>query len=591
MLVFLSFFAASLGLGFATGIVEPDKWHQNHAVYHQQADAFLQGRFAIGNDPSRLKMDMAWHDGGVQQIWGLGVPLLLLPGHTLAKLVGGFAFPDRALFLLLLAGLGAATHATLRTVCGHWLGAIAGVATMCFPPFVSLLLSRFQIWEEAVAYEYLAVGYLLVAVVALAIRPSGPRFVVIWALAGFVPFVRPTALVYSIVAALLSLLLYERRTVNRAKALGAAIAIVFAGLFLLTNAIRFGAPLELGHSIHTNLYTLIDYTTTFENPFRQATLPSAAKDFFGSFVFTNIPAWKGFYATGLFAWQSPTFRWHEFYFRAYDASYLVLLLASWTILAWLLWRRRSTGPFEPVTRVVVALQLWSLLAFAGLFLFYLKFFGLSSRFLLDFAPAIVAALVGTMIFLLRLPRARRLGFGLALVVAGWFAAQLWLGSRPNTRIATGTAKVVSKQTMRETLGRLDQPSSIPARYVVSEDPRATNIPFNGTGWDHGSGDTAPYAVFFIKDPQFVRLVFDTAVIRAKPAYEAVAVKVGLEYLPRIRETTDGRYLTLEFAAPKRPAYQKGIQMLSLRTTTAQALQNLPETGLALMEVNWNPAVP
>src|SRR4051812_48452377 len=85
----------SFGLGFATKIVEPGKWHQNHAVYFQQADALLHGRFAIGNDPGQLRMDMAWHDGAVQQIWGLGVPLLMAPFLAIIRIIRGVLFPDR----------------------------------------------------------------------------------------------------------------------------------------------------------------------------------------------------------------------------------------------------------------------------------------------------------------------------------------------------------------------------------------------------------------------------------------------------------------------------------------------------------------
>jgi len=86
MAVLALFVAVSFSLGFATHIIEPGKWFQNHAVYQQQVEAFLRGEFALGRNPSDLKMDLAWHDGRVQQVWGLGAPLLLLPTYLLSKL-------------------------------------------------------------------------------------------------------------------------------------------------------------------------------------------------------------------------------------------------------------------------------------------------------------------------------------------------------------------------------------------------------------------------------------------------------------------------------------------------------------------------
>ena len=45
--------------------------------------------------PADLGYDMAWVKGGVQQVWGLGVPTWRLPYEALAKLFGYDAFPDR----------------------------------------------------------------------------------------------------------------------------------------------------------------------------------------------------------------------------------------------------------------------------------------------------------------------------------------------------------------------------------------------------------------------------------------------------------------------------------------------------------------
>ena len=70
-----------------------------------------EGSFALDNDPRTLGYDMAWAEGGVQQVWGLGVPSWRLPFELIAKLFGYDAFPDR---LALAAALAALVYVLFR---------------------------------------------------------------------------------------------------------------------------------------------------------------------------------------------------------------------------------------------------------------------------------------------------------------------------------------------------------------------------------------------------------------------------------------------------------------------------------------------
>ena len=66
-----------------------------HANYRAQVDAFLAGRLALTEAPEGLAHDLAWTPSGVQQVWGLGVPLWQTPFELGARAVGMDPFPDR----------------------------------------------------------------------------------------------------------------------------------------------------------------------------------------------------------------------------------------------------------------------------------------------------------------------------------------------------------------------------------------------------------------------------------------------------------------------------------------------------------------
>jgi hypothetical protein len=76
----------SLGICIGTGLVPGwGWWYSDNRVLWRQSQALLGGSLAIGSDPSEVEFDTAWAQGGIQQIWGLGVPLWRLPFEVAAK--------------------------------------------------------------------------------------------------------------------------------------------------------------------------------------------------------------------------------------------------------------------------------------------------------------------------------------------------------------------------------------------------------------------------------------------------------------------------------------------------------------------------
>jgi len=84
-------------------------WYSAGLPHRTQTDAFLRGQLALSHNPAELGLatyDLCWSEGGVHQVWGLGIPLWRLPFEVLARLLGQPAFPDRialALFMALVA--------------------------------------------------------------------------------------------------------------------------------------------------------------------------------------------------------------------------------------------------------------------------------------------------------------------------------------------------------------------------------------------------------------------------------------------------------------------------------------------------------
>ncbi|MBE0567603.1 MAG: hypothetical protein IH621_16730, partial [Krumholzibacteria bacterium] len=188
----------------ATGLVPAwGRWYTASPFYREQVDALLHGRLALSADPAALRHDLAWAGGGVQQVWGLGVPLWRLVPEAVARWVGAAGFPGMVCFALALS---LAAWLVVRALRDPGLPGppvrtpslpglpLAGGALLLLgaPPFVNLLHSRFEIWEEAVAYEYVWGLALAAALVRLAVRPTPRRLGLVCVLAGWGGLVRPT---------------------------------------------------------------------------------------------------------------------------------------------------------------------------------------------------------------------------------------------------------------------------------------------------------------------------------------------------------------------------------------------------------------
>lgn len=621
-------YAVALLLG--TGVISDwGRWYSSNPHYRRQVEAFFQGELALSHNPVEAIHDLTWSGGGVHQVWGLGVPLWRTPFEALARLCGQPAFPDHLAF-----GCATALWAfvLLRTFLGPafeknpselpWgKGLLSLLLCLFCPVLLSVCSTRFDIYEEAVAYEFLFATGLLAGTVGLAQTPSWRRGWWLCLVAGFGALVRPTVLFYGVSTLLVSvaILCLQVPGSQRSKAWRSVLAgslFAIGGLVLFsTNAARFGSGFEFGHRL--NLQTLYGsvYATRFDHPFAAEPFARAARELFGLLFQVSRFSGGDFYLERFFPGQSPTTRWREMYFTTYDLSWLPLILGGWglgLLAAFRHWRHQTASPTSenwklktenfPLPSIVA---LWSFLPAAILGAFYLRNCVISSRYLADLAPAFTAAIVA---LVLGWPSRRQENPASAtanlspaqgrgrVLIRRWLAAlpaialMLWLGWQ-NYALRNSYGRPLSltgEELAQRQPPAIPLPEPIGSNYALtptegpSRAPRfarhLAGIPYNGTGWDQASGLTTPMLIFFVQDPEFLELDFatDTGAAGASLDWRWVRVKVGLEALSlESAVTLEGNVRRLRFSAHRHKSYRSGLQVayvaLGPPTSLAQAL--------------------
>src|SRR6266446_2226107 len=86
-------------------------WYSDHLVFRLQTERLLNGHIGLSQNPAAISWDLAWGNGTVEQIWGLGVPCWRLLFEGIARLAGQDRFPDRLAFVI---ALGAVSYVLVR---------------------------------------------------------------------------------------------------------------------------------------------------------------------------------------------------------------------------------------------------------------------------------------------------------------------------------------------------------------------------------------------------------------------------------------------------------------------------------------------
>lgn len=592
----------------ACGVVSWQSWDSASPWFHFQTDALLRGSLALSHNPFDLTHDLCWSQQSVQQVWGLGIPIWQSPWEALAKLLGFSPFPE---FIALALFIGFVAYFVLSTWLGPLLQSESGIGPqtvdekrwqwfkglgavslfLLFPPLINLLRYRMLIYEEVMVYVYFW-GILLVCLtIQLARNPRWSRFWILCALAGLVGFVRPTLVFYGFATLVIASLImagYLRKpaTGNSIQAtlvksignprlpVGVLLFVFGGGLLFVTNFLRFGSGWEFGQSLNLQGGALLPsvYFTRFGYPFKQVSLLGSGRELLGALfldkLFNNL-AW---YASGIFPGQSPMLRWREMCFTTYDVSYAVFIALAWIVGMWAgrKWWHSSTS--TPLSLYLVII-LWSFIAAVLLFVFYMKVPVIASRYMLDFAPAFVAALTGLWCWLME-PFRKRMQYSgqvaglLFAVLVLWQGAEMAYAQRAAPSAAPPIKDILAGQT-------LSTPKEyVPAEYrlgaPLSSQP-GWRIEYNGAGWNASDGSLRLCAIFFVENPSFLEI--ELTVPPGQEVTEAslaqIEAKIGLETLQRSSISHTGDSWVLRFDGPKRQRYQQGLQPVFLATVAPQ----------------------
>jgi hypothetical protein len=617
------------------------QWYTASLAHREQTDAFFRGELALSHNPTDLGFDLCWSEGGVHQVWGLGIPLWRLPFEALARCLGQPAFPDRislGAFIALVAYVvlsswlmpilrqrpssltqdvrAASTPGTSSVKRAAWnrctelvvaLGAM--MLSLSFAPLINLLRSNMQIYEEVLVYVYFCGIILAYGVIALAQNPTWRRFMWLCVLAGLGGLVRPTLVFYGVATVIIGAAVMildsspryresqcdeiERlrmpRSIARGLLIGSCLFGLGGGLLFLTNRLRFGSGWEFGHSLNLQPESLLAsvYSTRFDYPFMQTSLVEAARELFGA-LFQTGHLNHGSHLTETFIGQSPIFRWRQFTFSTYDLSYAACIGFAWLLGMHLLWTRLCS-PHQNIAQseegqdfsaVPLLLIMWSILASVPLMVFYMRAPVITDRYMLDFSPAFTVAIIGSWWWLVQ-GVSRWMQRPGRIQILLLFALVGWQSSEIAWgRNEFGVRLPITQSELLERGGkRTHTYKSLPSEYRIGSPMGIWGILYDGSGWDEISGRLSVCAIFFVDNPTFLEL--ELAIAPGKNvdqiAVACIRAKVGLEFLDRQSILRSKDGWIVRFAGPKQHRYQNGLQPVFLATVSPGELDKFVNT--------------
>lgn len=593
MSIILIITISSLMLYFTGLIPAIGEWYSYDQSFRLQTEAFMRGELALQPLPYGHRSDWVWGNG-IQQVWGLGVPIIKLPFEIIAKLFGLFGFPDRFIFLFFYMFVMAVFLKSLNTAQNlnprsqerlGLMGSIYIIPILVFgflnPAFITMTRSSFQPYEEVIAYGYLWALMLFALLQIFIITRKGYLYLLICLLSGFSPCIRPTLLAYGGITFLIAFFLAKDST--KFRWLGPPVFIIGIIFLLVTNHLRFGSPLEFGHRLTLLEIPFTGYLLKFDNSLDGLSFVNAALELFSALFFVDLH--KLYMLDEGLLWQSDVLRVRELNFKPYDSIVLALLLLSWLMVA-MLWIRNRKGNFLPDAgkwKLIKCGGLWSFCSFIMMFYFYSRFPVLTSRYLVDFGPAIVVGII--MLYLCAINLARKklpyrvslpLNITLYIAFSGWVLSSVLsakivpiyqdLSKMERTNVAPVEIAKKKVAQMRQTEG-----PSLPAGYHCGDIETTYGIPYNNIGWKAAT-DCGVFWVttHFLENPTCLAVHVEPVELideRLNSYSDAeIKVKVGLTPLHRESEMLTGRGKIITYC-PKEGkmnvADKEGLKLISI----------------------------
>lgn len=585
-----------------TGLIPAwGNWYSYDLPLRLQSEAFMRWELAIQPVPYGHGPDWAWGNG-MQQVWGLGVPLIQLPFQMLGKLCNDLGFPDRLIFLIsytLVATLfwialdGASNDQDRGMLLKRRLVTLP-ILLYAFlnHALINMIQGKYERYEEVISYAFLW-SLMLFALLAIFLRKRHLRlYLLICLLAGFALNLRPTIGAYGGITFVLAFLAYRGKISFRLT--GLVLYLAGIGFHLLMNDLRFGSPFESGHRLALTDTPISDYFVRFDNPMTWIPFTSAARELFSGLFFLDI---SSFYRlNGWLPGLVEVPRWREFNFKPYYPIEFILLLLSWSLVVVLWYRDKRLRPAPPdhEEQIVAVGLAWSFLSFALLFFFYARWPGLVSRYLVDFAPALIIAIASLYRYLITIRSSLpyRILFGTMLM--GWTIIALSISEI--IPIYGSPTTVTTREVVRERLKTATRTSGppLPATYNCGAQEMQYQIPYNNSQWNlAGDCGVSLVTTHFLEQPECIEIAiapFANAPTWLRKEYsdQEIELRVGTEPMQRVSEKNSGSGKDITFcrttARHQGSSQYPPIEMISIKWFDLRKHPDLKTIPFALLSL-------
>ena len=452
----------------------------------------LRGTFSLGNTVHQLYPGLAWHSGQVQQVWGLGIGLWLLPFQAIWSLAGEGQFPSRValivafgLFAFYAGKTGCRLAREHKTIFG-----IGLVWILLFNPSLwTLARAARDVFDETILYGVLVSLAVLVATIRVTAFNSRADFWICGVLAGLTPLVRPTVAIYGLMGITICVVVQYLR-IKRVSAM-APVCVFAAGLIgvAVTNQFRFGSPFEFGHRLTVSSEEMV-YITRFGNPYNETSGTAAARELFTALFFSPQLGIQDVFSHNAFHGQANQDRWRRLNFTAFGPAYFIAGALAIGASFWMR-IRGSRAEFAADQKLALANLFWFSVSFTGLFAFYLHYPSIMSRYLMDFLPAMAGFVL--LVWVLLPVVWRSVG---VYALAVWLIYGIASSEAPVPSQTVGTQKSAAPAVSLE---------SFAGSYGITKHPSETGIPLNGAGWDIETGIADDVVTLVLDKPRFVEL--------------------------------------------------------------------------------------
>lgn len=368
-------------------LLDTSNLYSTSLAHRLQTEAFLRGHISLSDNPFGYRRDFSWVAGhGLQQNWGLGVPLLKLPFEWVSAEFGFGPFPDRLILIFYVAFTVVLLNLTIKTLMKTLKVAESnGIRSLISWYFISWVFlspsmgggiqGGVNVYDETIFYSSL---YVYVLICLLCLYMSNCKdwiFCVLSLLSGFAWVIRPTLIFYAVSIILIALVfVYQNKRNVHLIILGVLCFCLGVAFELWANDVRFGSMLKFGRVWTPN--PLFNYIVNgFDGGhFFNENFLSASNELLGN-LFLNH------------AWQSGAlrFRWCAGQALPYNIVHLLILILGLLFCSIYLFSRSfKKGSLRPVFLLLA----FSFISFVFLFIFYSRLPYLALRYFTDFSGAI-----------------------------------------------------------------------------------------------------------------------------------------------------------------------------------------------------------